>query len=180
MVTGRDIAKTWFYAFIYGAGDWKLGFTVGARGAEASVTKRGRKDRASFLANLPALGKLTELVQDKVMTAGSLKGIDGRRLSCRAKHSALNTLLQSAGAIAMKRALVILDNDLQAAGLIPGQHYEFVGNIHDEWQIEAHPDHADTVGTTAAAAIRKAGDELKFRCPLDGQYKKGNSWCDTH
>lgn len=175
MIKGRDIAKTWFYAFIYGAGDLKLGITVGK-----PVANRGKKDRAAFLKNLPALGTLTDRVKDKVGKTGQLKGLDGRILFVRSQHSALNTLLQSAGAILMKRALVILDQDLQAAGLVPGVHYEFMGNIHDEWQIEALPDNADQVGQVAADAIRKAGEYYQFKCPLAGNYDLGDSWKDCH
>lgn len=180
MVKGRDIAKTWFYAFIFGAGNWKLGFTRGYTGSEDNIAKKGGEDRRRFLKNLPALKNLTEKVQGKVKETGALKGIDGRKLFVRAYFSSVNTLLQSAGAIAMKQALVILDDDLQAAGLVPGRDYEFMGNIHDEWQIEAKPEVAELVGQTAVNAIRKAGDVLGFRCPLDGQYVIGRSWKDTH
>ena len=178
--THRDMAKTWFYAFIYGAGDHKLGLILGATGDEQAIRKAGQKSRRKFLKNLPALGILTKKVGDKVQAAGALKGIDGRRLSCRSTHSALNTLLQAAGAIAMKAALVILDDDLQAAGLVPGTDYEFLANVHDEWQIEAKPDLAEQVGITAAQAIAKAGDKLGFRCPLAGNFEVGNNWKDCH
>jgi hypothetical protein len=79
----------------------------------------------------------------------------------------------------MKKALVILDADLQAAGLVPGVHYEFLANVHDEWQIEVDEDKAEFVGKTAQAAIRKAGDYFGFRCPLDGEFKIGRNWAET-
>jgi DNA polymerase I-like protein with 3'-5' exonuclease and polymerase domains len=113
-------------------------------------------------------------------TMGTLKGLDGRRIPIRSAHSALNTLLQSAGAIIMKKALVILDDNLRALGFIPGVHYEFVGNIHDEWQISCNPDIAEVVGQTAAEAIRLAGEALNFRCPLKGNYDIGPNWAATH
>lgn len=178
--THRDMAKTWFYAFIYGAGDHKLGLILNATGDDEAVRKAGAKSRRKFLKNLPALGTLTEKVSGKVKTTGALKGIDGRRLSCRSTHSALNTLLQAAGAIAMKAALTILDDDLQNLELVPGVDYEFVANVHDEWQIEAKENIADLVGKTAAQAIQKAGDKLGFKCPLAGNYEVGDSWKDTH
>lgn len=175
MIKGRDIAKTWFYAFIYGAGDLKLGITVGK-----PLASRGKKDRAAFLTNLPALGTLTTKVKDKVAKGGTLKGLDGRVLFVRSAHASLNTLLQSAGAILMKRALVILDQDLKAMNFQPGEDYDFMANVHDEWQIEARPDIADIVGETAAAAIRKAGEYYSFKCPLAGNYDTGASWKDCH
>jgi DNA polymerase-1 len=178
--THRDMAKTWFYAFIYGAGDHKLGLILGAKDSDEDIRKAGQKSRRKFLKNLPALGTLTEKVAAKVKAQGGLKGIDGRRLSCRSAHSALNTLLQAAGAIAMKVALVILDDDLKAAGLVPGTDYEFVANVHDEWQIEARPEVAEVVGKTAAEAIKKAGEKLGFKCPLAGNYEVGMNWKETH
>ncbi|WP_221931087.1 DNA polymerase [Telmatospirillum sp. J64-1] len=202
-VSGRDIAKVWFYAFIYGAGDEKLGLILGhPQGKEA--IEAGQRSRARFLKNLPALGKVITAVKDRVqgnirvngkLLKGEersrwiakngkprtyLKGLDGRRLKCRSAHSAFNTLLQSAGAVLMKRALVILDQGLQAAGFTPGLDYEFVANVHDEWQIEVNEEIADDVGRTAVSAIRKAGESFSFGCPLDGQYQVGNSWAETH
>ncbi|CAB5155454.1 PolA DNA polymerase I - 3'-5' exonuclease and polymerase domains [uncultured Caudovirales phage] len=175
--THRDIAKTFFYAFIYGAGDFKIGTIVNAPKNHKNV---GARIRRNFLKNLPALGMLTERVGKKVKDSGALRGIDGRRLSCRSEHSALNTLLQSAGAVAMKVALVVLDDDLKSLGYTPKTDYEFVGNIHDELQIECRPEIAETVGQTAADAIRKAGEKLGFRCELAGNYEVGENWKQTH
>ncbi|MET3601137.1 DNA polymerase [Martelella mangrovi] len=184
----RSTAKVWFYAFIYGAGDFKLGTILEAPpGQEMNY---GKRSRARFLKNLPALGKITKRVKDRVngkafTPDGSkaprhLKGLDGRKLSCRSAHSALNTLLQSAGAILMKRALVILDDALQAAGLVPGVNYEFVANVHDEWQIETDEDKAEYVGQQAVAAITAAGVYYNFGCPLSGSWSAGASWAETH
>lgn len=177
--SGRDIAKTWFYAFIYGAGDEKLGFiTTRVKGPKARAA--GKKSRADFMRNLPALGKLVERVKAAVKERGFLKGLDGCILHIRSQHSALNTLLQSAGAIQMKKALCILDADIQAMGLVPGIHYEFVANVHDEWQIEVDEEYGEAVGKLAVQAIRKAGEYFKFKCPLDGEYGIGRSWAETH
>lgn len=200
--SGRDVAKTWFYAFIYGAGDEQLGWIkTGKRGDQAR--KKGAADRKAFLANLPAMGKLTEMVQARAldpvraqamlareksaykrqllgMARGYLVGIDGRILKVRSSHAALNTLLQSAGAVQMKKALCLLDDSLQAQGLVPGTHYEFVANVHDEWQIEVDDDKAELVGQAAVQAIRDAGVALSFRCPLDGNFEIGNNWAETH
>lgn len=178
-VTGRDIAKTWFYAFLYGAGAEKLGnILTQLRGKEAILP--GSRSKLRFLESLPALEALINDVVAVVKERGYLVGLDGRRIPVRSPHSALNTLLQSAGAIIMKRALVILDESLQEAGMIPGTHYEFVANVHDEWQIEADEDKAEAIGQLAKEAIRKAGEFYKFRCPLSGDYNVGTNWAETH
>lgn len=80
----------------------------------------------------------------------------------------------------MKKALVLLDARLQEMGFTPGVEYEFVLNVHDEWQIEVDPEIAETVGKEAADAITRAGEHFAFRCPLVGNYAIGNNWADTH
>lgn len=180
VLTGRDIAKVWFYAFIYGAGDFKLGTILGVRGEKDKVTRAGKRSRDKFLKNLPALGKLVEGVRSRVKQIGGLVAIDGRFLRVRSQHAALNTLLQSAGAIFMKQALAMLDNNLAINALWPGDGYEFVANVHDEWQIEVSEEYADDLGKTAADSIQWAGEFYKFACPLAGNYEIGNSWRETH
>ena len=101
-------------------------------------------------------------------------------MKVRSLHSALNTLLQGAGALVMKKAQVILDASLQAQEYVPGVDYEFVGTVHDEWQIECKENLAEIIGKMAADSIRLAGEALNFRCPLAGTYKVGKTWADTH
>ncbi len=169
----RDNAKTFIYAFLYGAGDKKIGTIVGG-GYKAGATLRER-----FLKTLPALGSLVKLAKGAAKK-GYIRGLDGRKLKIRSDHAALNTLLQSAGAIVMKQALINADAELQKQGLIPGDDYEFVGNIHDEFQAEVKQGLEDQVGEVFVNAIRKAGEDFNFKCPLDGEYKTGDSWAATH
>lgn len=178
-IESRDVAKTWFYGFVYGAGEEKLGAILGFKLGNAA-RKAGKESRAKFMAGLPALSELVSRVKAKVKTAGHLVGLDGRILHIRSEHSALNTLLQSAGAVLMKQALVNLDEALIAAGYLPGVNYEFVVNCHDEWQIECDEGIADEIGQAGVAAIRKAGEDFSFNCPLDGEYKVGKNWAMTH
>lgn len=193
----RDSAKTLCYAFLYGAGDFKLGTVVvddftdndlvafnarypeGTEARRAAITRYGKKVRTRFLAGLPALAKLIETVK-KAAKRGYLIGLDGRHLHVRSEHAALNTLLQSAGAVVMKTALVLLDDGLKQQGLVPGVDYEFVANVHDEFQIECKEVHAETIGRAASEAIRKAGIVLGLQCPLDGNYAVGKNWKETH
>lgn len=170
----RDIAKTWFYAYIYGAGSTKLGEILGGN------TSLGKQSKERFEKNLPALGKLVKAIEQTLATRKYLKGLDGRKLYVRSKHAALNTLLQSAGAVLMKQALVLLKQSLDAEGLTLNKDYAFVANVHDEWQIEVLPHLADTVGQKAVDAIKAAGNHFNFACPLDASYKIGSSWAETH
>ena len=170
----RDNAKTLLYGYMYGAGDAKLGSIVGGS------VREGKKLRAAFLKNIPALGKLTETVKSVARERGWLRGLDGRKLHVRSSHAALNTLLQSAGALVMKAALIIADWYLQAEGLVPGRDYEVLLSIHDEYQLEVIPDKAEFVGEALASAIHAAGQFFNFRCPLDGEFKIGQNWAETH
>ena len=166
----RNQAKTFIYAFLYGAGDAKIGKVVGAG------EKEGKDLKSRFLQNTPSLKILREKVSSVAKNTGTLPGLDGRRLQVRSDHAALNTLLQSAGAIVMKQAVVLLDESLSKFGI----DYKFVANVHDEWQIEVEESYADMVGKIGAQSIENAGKVLQMRCPLAGEYKVGNSWKETH
>ena len=165
----RDQAKTFIYALVYGAGDEKIGKISGG------TRKHGSQLRKRFLDNLPALKKLKDRVQ-QASRRGYLKGLDGRKIYVRSEHAALNTLLQGGGAIVMKKGLVLLEDLLKLNAI----SYKFVANIHDEWQIEVPEDVADFVGERAVDSLIKAGQHFKMRCPLDGEYKIGGNWSETH
>ena len=165
----RPQAKTFIYAFLYGAGDAKIGTIVGGSAKDGANLKR------RFLSNTPSL----ESLRDRVARAsgrGYLTGLDGRRLRVRSEHAALNTLLQAAGAIVMKQALVILDNYARQWKL----DYKFIGNIHDEVQSEVAADQAEKYGWLAVECLKAAGLEYSLRCPLDGEFKVGTTWAETH
>ena len=88
----------------------------------------------------------------------------------------MNTLLQGGGAVIMKTALVLLDNKIKELNL----DAKFVANVHDEWQIEVREDQAEQVGQLGVQAIVDTADVLDMICPLDGEYKIGDNWSETH
>ena len=173
-ISSRDVAKTFFYAFIYGAGDSKLGTILGGG------TGKGRGARKKFLEGVAGLLDLTTRVKQIYRRRGHLIGLDGRRLHIRSEHSALNTLLQSAGAVLMKKALVLLDERLKFVGYKEGKDYEFVANIHDEFQIEVNSKYARDIAQHATESIHRAGQYYEFGCPLSGTAKVGRNWAETH
>lgn len=170
----RDNAKTFIYAFLYGAGDEKIGNIIG-KGQEA-----GRKIKAEFLSKTPALKKLREQIEFVLKTRDWLEGLDGRRLPIRSKHAALNTLLQSAGALIMKKATTLFYDKMREKGFTFGKEYALVAHIHDEMQIEADADIAELAGQTAVESIVDSGKYFNFRCPLNGEFRVGQSWAETH
>jgi DNA polymerase-1 len=166
----RNQAKTFIYAFLYGAGAAKIGSIVGGS------SKEGQALITRFLRNTPRLRALREKVSRIYVQKAWLPGLDGRKLLVRSEHSALNTLLQGAGAIAMKQALVIFNKRLRQSKM----DYKFVANVHDEWQLEVEEHRADEAGKMGVQAITDAGVVLNMRCPLGGEYRVGNNWKDTH
>ena len=166
----RDQAKTFIYAFLYGAGDEKIGSIAGKGAAH------GKKLKKDFLNNIPSLKVLKTKVENLADTNGSLPSLDGRRIRIRKAYSALNFLLQGGGAALMKKALLNGVDSLREVG-IP---FKIVANVHDELQVETPEAYAKAVGLHFRNAIRKAGDDFGLRCPMDGEFQIGNNWSETH
>lgn len=167
----RDMAKTFIYAFLYGAGADKLGSIVG-KGAD-----EGGRLKSRFLKKTPALGELIKAVASAAKK-GHLIGLDGRLIPVRHAHAALNTLLQGAGAVLSKMWLALFDEALVKHGL-RGRAQQ-VAWVHDEIQVECDLDIADLVGRLAVEAIEETGRIFEFRVPITGEYKVGKTWADTH
>lgn len=206
----RNGAKTFIYGFLYGAGDVKIGSLVldimlaakqqglewewmakkYFRGAhmpnEKMLRNVGRALKERFLNKTPALKKLREKIGAQVKARmdkekrSHIKGLDGRLLNIRSEHAALNTLLQSAGALISKMSTILAYQDLVARGWVHGKDFAFCAHVHDEMQVECRPAIADEVGKILVQAMVKAGEHFNFRCPIDGEYKIGRSWYDTH
>lgn len=166
----RDAAKTWKYAVTYGASPKKLASTFGWSVAEAE------KAYKQFWDANPALRSLVAKVQSSSEGRGWVRALDGRPIPVDSKHSALNRLLQSAGAITMKYAMVIADREVRLRGLEANGLIRY----HDEEQWECPEDSANTLGNIGVNSIRKAGRYLKLNVPLDGEYKIGSNWSETH
>lgn len=170
-LTERNQAKTFIYAFLYGAGNAKIGSIVG------KGPKVGGDLKQRFLDQTPALNKLIKGVT-KAAKRGFLVGLDGRILHIRHQHAALNTLLQSAGALVCKRWAVEMELELRKRGW--KDRCQVVANIHDEHQYEVDEEIAEEVGLLSIECIKKAGDYFGIRIPLDGEANIGNNWKETH
>tara|TARA_R100001480_G_scaffold20350_1_gene30027 strand:+ start:149 stop:1873 length:1725 start_codon:yes stop_codon:yes gene_type:complete len=163
----RDESKRFIYAYLYGCGDLLMGKICGGnRGL-------GKKIKAEFLANTPALANLRKRIEI-ASRKGYIKALDGRKVYVRSSHSALNFLLQSAGAIIAKRAWEIFHI------LADDYEYKQLGVIHDEIQIECDPMDSATLGQLLVDAMECTTEYYKLNCPITGEYKIGKSWTDTH
>jgi DNA polymerase I-like protein with 3'-5' exonuclease and polymerase domains len=159
---------------LYGAGDEKIGKIIG-KGSRA-----GKKLKENFLKRTPALKRLREDVAAAVRKRGYLRGIDGRRLHIRSEHAALNTLLQSAGALLVKQATINLYRELSTRGYIFGKDWAMVAHVHDEYQLQVREDLVDEVSEVAVWSFQEAGRQFNWRCPLDGEAKVGTNWSECH
>jgi DNA polymerase I-like protein with 3'-5' exonuclease and polymerase domains len=178
----RDQAKTFIYAFLYGAGPGKIGSIVGGSWSE------GEKLIAKFLKNMPSLADLrnditSEAKLDRLKRevlndgqSGRIKGLDGRMLHIRHEHATLNTLLQSAGAIVCKQWLVEMDRMIWEHGL----DAKLVASVHDEYQFEVAKPDIDSFTKITKEAMKVTQNILNFKCDLDCDYKVGNNWAETH
>lgn len=208
----RDNAKTLMYAYLYGAGDLKLGKIILEDATEAGqpapqpsreayleakkrVCRKAQRDgrkpsteeiiltalgveaREKLQRGITGLDKLVDAVKKAHKQQKYVRGLDGRKIFTRSDHSSLNTLLQGAGAVVMKKALEIFHFDLAVSHL---RYISYCANVHDEVQMSVLPEHAESVGKLFAQSIAEAGVRLGIRCPLAGKYDIGHNWKDTH
>ena len=168
-LTNRDQAKTFIYAFLYGAGPFKIGKVVGGN------ARVGQQLTSKFLSNMPKLKTLRDNVTEAAET-GTIKALDGRRLHIRSPHASLNTLLQGAGAIVCKQWLVYMDERIRKSGV----DVKLVASVHDEYQFEVDKKDVERFGQITKDAMIETTSTLGMRCPLDCEYKAGTTWKETH
>ena len=178
-VSRRDV-KTLTYAFIYGAGDLKLGHSLQPELSDAQKKQLGQDLRRKFLDAIPGLEPLIDAVKAKVRNVGRLRGLDGRPIFCRAEHASLNYLLQSAGAIISKRWVVIGQDLLDAEGLTYNVDYTRCAYVHDEVQLSVVPSEAERVCRLLEKAAPLAGEYYDFKLPITASADSGQTWAETH
>lgn len=165
----RPTAKTMIYALLYGCGINKLASILNRN------THQAQKTLDKFYKNTPKLKQLILKVQ-RIASAGYIPALDGRRIRIRSEHAALNSLLQSCGAIIAKQWCVEAHRMLKSAN-IPAKQVAFV---HDEIQIEVPEKYAQQTADIMTRASVRAGDKLGFRLPAESEAKIGKTWFDTH
>ena len=201
----EDGSKRFIYAFLYGCGNRKAGeiiYTTVLKAArqcgepglrlykrffsssdfpsQQKLARVGGSVRSQFLTKIPALAKLKGHIKREVESTGTLPGLDRRRIKVRSEHSALNALIQCAGAVLCKEWVVDTVQQLEQSGLVWGKDY-FVGLwVHDEMQIWCHDEHADLVKGVIVEQAEKAGEPFGFRVRLDSEAKIGPNWAATH
>jgi DNA polymerase-1 len=190
----RAMAKTFIYAFLYGAGDEKIGSIVLPNASPEAQKKEGRKLKKRFLTAFPALKEVitavkasanepTDPTQKSSAPRRRIEGLDGRWVAVRSDHAALNTLLQSAGALVCKRWLIELEDLCTANGLMHGWKgdFAFCAWVHDEVQIACRTkETTELIGSLSKQAMSLTEQYFNFLCPLDADFGIGKTWADTH
>lgn len=168
----RDLAKTFIYAFLLGAGDAKIGDILGGG------TRRGREAKRAFVEAYPGLRTLRSETIPRDAKRGYFRSFDGRLVACDSQHLMMAGYLQTGEAVIMKHANILWRQRLEEKGI----EYKQVNFVHDEWQTEIRGDRelAELVGNIQAMAIKDVGERFKLNCPMAGEFKVGKNWYETH
>lgn len=165
---------------LYGGGPTKTGSIIAPTESTEYQKQIGIKTLDNFYKEIPALKHLKDDVETAINSRGYLRGLDGRELYVRSAYKGLNLLLQSAGAIIMKRVGIEIYEGLTNAGFIYGVDWTQNAYVHDEYQNSVLPHLVDTAKDIIINAYPKAGKFLDFKCPIEGDVKVGTNWYETH
>ena len=166
----RDLAKTFIYAWLMGAGSERIGRIIGG------TPKDGRSTTDRFLDNTPALAEFKLHQIARAARNGGLVGFDGRWIWIKSEHFGMSVYLQGGESCVMKWAMLDWHRKARQAEL----DFKQVAVVHDEFQTEVLREHADQLGEIQCQSIRDAGEFFKLNCPMDGEYRIGNNWQETH
>jgi len=171
----RRAVKTVTYAFLYGAGDAKIGLSVDKQLSPNKARAKGKQVRAAFIEAIDGLSELLQAVK-KRSASGTIMAVDGRKIYVDSTHKALNYLLQCSAGVIAKRWLLIADETIKHAGLRAHQ----LAFIHDELQYECAPKHIDDMKFTLEHSAVRAGEYYNLRIPIAAEAKSGNNWSEVH
>ena len=171
----RKQVKTVTYAFLYGAGDEKIGHSYDKQLSSKQAKKKGKEIRSAYVEAVDGLGDLLEAVK-KAAERGFIKSIDGRKIALDSSHKALNYLLQSGAGVVAKRWMVINQQTMKETNICASQ----LCFVHDEIQFECAPEHTNDLQTSLVYSAAAAGEYYNIRCRIDAEAKQGNNWSETH
>ena len=171
----RKLVKTVTYAFLYGAGDEKIGHSYDKQLSSSAAKKKGKEIRTAYVEAIDGLDKLLEAIK-KAAERGFIKALDGRKIIVDSPHKALNYCLQGNSAILAKRWMVINQHNLKLLNLCCSQ----LAFVHDELQFECSPEHAQDLCSSLVLSAKEAGEYYKLRVEIDAEATTGNNWSETH
>ncbi len=171
-ISRRDV-KTVTYAFLYGAGDAKIGHSFDSSLNDSAAKRKGKEIRAAFVDAIDGLAELLEAIKT-ASEKGFVRSVDGRKIHVDSPHKSLNYLLQSGAGVLAKRWMVINHQNTQE--LCCSQ----LAFIHDELQFECHPEHAEQLSASLVRSAEEAGRYYKLRLPIEAEAKQGRDWSEVH
>ncbi len=171
----RSQVKTISYAFLYGAGDERIGYAYDKQLSQSKARKKGKEIRKAYVDAIPGLKELLEGVR-KASERGYVLGLDKRKILVDKEHKALNYLLQGSAAIIAKRWMVTTHDHIKEMDLCCNQ----LAFIHDELQFESEPEHVDDLKSLLVLSAAEAGEYYNMRIPVGAEAKDGHTWADTH
>ena len=171
-ISRRDV-KTVTYAFLYGAGNSKIGHSFDPQLSDAQAKKKGAEIREAFVNAIDGLAELLEAIKT-ASEKGFVRSVDGRKINVDSPHKSLNYLLQSGAGVLAKRWMVINHNNTKE--LCCSQ----LAFIHDELQFECDPAHAESLSTSLVQSAQAAGEYYKLRIPISADAKRGADWSEVH
>ena len=173
-VTRRQV-KTISYAFLYGAGDVKIGLSVDKQLSTNKARARGKQVRSAFIKAIPGLAELLSAVKKRSST-GSIMAIDGRKILVDSEHKALNYLLQCSAGVIAKRWMLIAHQMIKEVGIDAHQ----LAFVHDELQFECKPTYVNDLKFTLENSAVRSGEYYKMRIPIAAESKSGQNWSEVH
>tara|TARA_B100000427_G_scaffold283679_1_gene256126 strand:+ start:403 stop:1062 length:660 start_codon:yes stop_codon:yes gene_type:complete len=173
-ISRRDV-KTVTYAFLYGAGDAKIGLSVDKQLQPDKARAKGKQVRTAFIEAIDGLSELLQAVKKRSST-GTILAIDGRKIYVDSTHKALNYLLQCSAGVIAKRWLQITHDHTKEMGLRCHQ----LAFIHDELQYESHPEHVDDLKSILVLSAVESGEYYNLRIPIAAEAKSGATWAEVH
>ena len=175
----RRLVKTVTYAFLYGAGDQKIGLSYDPQLPPNEAKAKGREIRQAYLDAIPGLEKLVDATK-KAADRGYIRSIDGRRIVVASPHKALNMLLQSSAGCVAKRWLVLANDNFPTIDNEYLSHTHQLAFIHDELQFECLPLYAEDLKQHLEMCAALAGEYYELRIPIAAEGKIGSTWADVH
>lgn len=171
----RKLVKTVTYAFLYGAGDLKIGLSYDPLLAPDKAKKKGKEIRKAYMDAIPGLEKLVDATK-RTANRGYIKAIDGRQIAVDSGHKALNYLLQSSAGVIAKRWMVLAHDSMQLANIKANQ----LAFVHDELQFETQEQYVNDLKFTLLWAAQSAGEYYNLRVPIAAEAKSGTNWSEVH
>ena len=172
----RRLVKTVTYAFLYGAGDIKIGYSYSQCLSEDNARKKGKEIRKAFVDAIPGLAELLKAIKD-ASKRGFIRAIDGRKIEVDSPHKALNYCLQSSAGVIAKRWMVIANEVINTHPYFTANQLAF---IHDELQFETPPKYERDIRFILEYTAARAGEYYKTRIPIAAESKSGRNWSEVH